>query len=115
MELPRSGSSTSWKTSHGPAKSIMVAPSWRTTATRILPVAGGVSFLAIGVPATTGGASDARKIVMAKAIEMWGDMKPPWSNKLASTGPAVLNEHNLHPPGSRRRHVWFVQYAAGLS
>src|SRR5690349_16426231 len=45
MLLPRDGIITSWKTSHGPAKSITVAPSERANATGILPFAGGLSLL----------------------------------------------------------------------
>ena len=40
-EGPRSGNITSWKTSHGPVKSITVAPSETRKATSIAPLAGG--------------------------------------------------------------------------
>src|ERR1044072_7824444 len=49
MSLPREGTMTSWKTSHGPAKSITVTPSEMAAATGILPFAGGVSLLPAGV------------------------------------------------------------------
>ncbi len=44
-EPPRSGTITSWNTSHGPAKSITVTPSEIANATGIFPFAGGVSLL----------------------------------------------------------------------
>src|SRR6266851_3408291 len=44
MVEPRPSTITSWKTSHGPAKSITVAPSVITNATGMLPFAGGRSF-----------------------------------------------------------------------
>src|SRR5215470_11972863 len=54
IALPRDGTMTSWNTSHGPAKSIMTAPSVMTNATGIDPCSGGTSFV------RTAGASPAR-------------------------------------------------------
>src|SRR5579862_8478452 len=48
MDEPREKSRTLSKTTHGPAMSISSAPRPTTKATRILPVAGGVSFVVGG-------------------------------------------------------------------
>src|SRR5690348_9720637 len=75
----------SWKTSQGPAKSIITAPSEITKATGILPSAGGLSELAVGKGLFPFGTSS--DVIAGLAIDSGiADAKPnaaaPLSNSL---------------------------------
>src|SRR5437660_1473612 len=72
---------TSWKTSHGPQKSIITAPSEIRKATGILPWTGGLSGFAM-----TAGLSLSRAFVAPTASEL-AESSPTAENAIAATKP----------------------------